>query len=250
MADLTAATEKLIQYLNEAYGTEKRLETALTAHISMATRATYKKRLQAASGRNQAPRARGLQAHQAAWRQGRGLQAPGPREVTGAAQTVVAPASARRPRPGSAARAARHREAEKQLKNAKTEYASEAEEIATYTAIETLAEASATATPRAGEVDPARGGAHERLPGEGDLAHGNGGDQGRGPRRRARRRHRLAQSDDALQSQSNDALQSQSQSRDTRESDESRDTRESQKRLARQTVARARAAAAKAKAGR
>ncbi len=32
-------------------------------------------------------------------------------------------------------------EEEKQLKNAKTEYASEAEEIATYTAIETLAEA-------------------------------------------------------------------------------------------------------------
>src|SRR3954454_987330 len=44
-----AATEseaKLIQYLNEAYSKEKELETALEAHIGLATRATYKKRLQ------------------------------------------------------------------------------------------------------------------------------------------------------------------------------------------------------------
>src|SRR3954464_8758031 len=37
---------KLIQYLNEAYGKEKQLETALEAHIVMTTRAPYKKRLQ------------------------------------------------------------------------------------------------------------------------------------------------------------------------------------------------------------
>ena len=46
MAEVKAREAKLIQYLNEAYGTEKRLETALTAHISMTTRAPYKKRLQ------------------------------------------------------------------------------------------------------------------------------------------------------------------------------------------------------------
>ena len=37
---------KLIQYLNEAYGKEKELETALRAHIAITTRRTYKKRLE------------------------------------------------------------------------------------------------------------------------------------------------------------------------------------------------------------
>src|SRR2546421_9988803 len=44
--ELQARDIKLIQYLNEAYGKEKQLETALEAHIAMTTRAPYKKRLQ------------------------------------------------------------------------------------------------------------------------------------------------------------------------------------------------------------
>ena len=46
MADPTRRELKLVQYLNEAYGKEKELETALQAHISMTTRKPYKKRLQ------------------------------------------------------------------------------------------------------------------------------------------------------------------------------------------------------------
>ncbi len=46
MADPNARDTKLIQYLNEAYGKEKELETALQAHIAMTTKAPYKKRLQ------------------------------------------------------------------------------------------------------------------------------------------------------------------------------------------------------------
>ena len=42
---MTAREAKLIQYLNEAYGKEKELETALEAHIAMTTKAPYKKRL-------------------------------------------------------------------------------------------------------------------------------------------------------------------------------------------------------------
>ena len=45
MPDITARGTKLIQYLNEAYGKEKELETSLEAHIAMTTRAPYKKRL-------------------------------------------------------------------------------------------------------------------------------------------------------------------------------------------------------------
>ena len=46
MADLSRRDAKLVQYLNEAYGKERELETALEAHISMTTRAPYRKRLQ------------------------------------------------------------------------------------------------------------------------------------------------------------------------------------------------------------
>src|SRR5947199_7032496 len=46
VTDLTTRDAKLIQYLNEAYGKEKELETALQAHIAMTTRAPYRKRLQ------------------------------------------------------------------------------------------------------------------------------------------------------------------------------------------------------------
>ncbi len=45
MADLNARDGKLVQYLNEAYGKEKELETALQAHIGMTTRTPYKNRL-------------------------------------------------------------------------------------------------------------------------------------------------------------------------------------------------------------
>ena len=40
MAERSAGDAKLLQYLNEAYGKEKQLETALQAHISMTTRAS------------------------------------------------------------------------------------------------------------------------------------------------------------------------------------------------------------------
>ena len=36
---------KIVQYLNDAYATERRLEIALQAHIAMTPRADYKKRL-------------------------------------------------------------------------------------------------------------------------------------------------------------------------------------------------------------
>jgi ferritin-like metal-binding protein YciE len=142
MADVKAREAKLIQYLNEAYGTEKRLETALTAHITMATRAPYKKRLQQhltetkRHGREVSKRVKQLGGTPEE------VSTPGPEALAGAAQTVVGAAQ----RAAALAQGPLHAlrgtgASEKQLKNAKTEYASEAEEIATYSAIETLAEA-------------------------------------------------------------------------------------------------------------
>jgi hypothetical protein len=37
MADLNERDAKLVQYLSEAYGKEKELETSLEAHIAMTT---------------------------------------------------------------------------------------------------------------------------------------------------------------------------------------------------------------------
>src|SRR4051794_16888492 len=136
MAELNERDTKLVQYLNEAYGKEKQLETALEAHIAMTTRAPYKKRLQAhlketkAHARDVERRIKKL-----------GGQAGGDGMVAAAntLQTAANKAAALATGPLHVARGTS--EQEKLLKNAKTEFQDEAEEIATYTAIETLATA-------------------------------------------------------------------------------------------------------------
>lgn len=142
MAEQTAGEAKLVQYLNEAFGTEKRLETALQAHIAMTTRPEYKKRLKEHLSETK----RHAREVKAAIKRLGGvaetISAPGPQPIADAAQAVIGGAQkavALAQGPLHALRGTG--DEEKQLKNAKTEYASEAEEIATYTAIETLAEA-------------------------------------------------------------------------------------------------------------
>ena len=133
---------KLIQYLNEAYGKEKELETALRAHIAMTTRRTYKKRLEQhlreTKGHARAVERRIKQLGGKA----EAMPAPGPEAVSEAAGSAVASVASKTV---AAAKGPLHMlrgtgEEEKLLKNAKTEYSEEAEEIATYTAIETLAD--------------------------------------------------------------------------------------------------------------
>ncbi|HEX8074185.1 MAG TPA: DUF892 family protein [Thermoleophilaceae bacterium] len=141
MADPNARDLKLIQYLNEAYGKEKQLETALAAHIQLTTRAPYKKRLQQhlketkTHGRDVKRRIKELGG------QAETVSVPGPSAVAEVAQRATELAQ----RGAAAATGPLHAlrgtgEQEKLLKNAKTEYQDEAEEIATYVAIETLAE--------------------------------------------------------------------------------------------------------------
>jgi ferritin-like metal-binding protein YciE len=144
MTELTARDAKLIQYLNEAYGKEKELEVALQAHIAMTSRAPYKKRLREHLRETKA-HARGVE-RRIKRLGGKAEALPGlppgaPEMVTEAATAVTGAAS----RAVAAAKGPLHAlrgtgEAEKMLKNAKTEYSEEFEEIATYTAIETLAE--------------------------------------------------------------------------------------------------------------
>jgi ferritin-like metal-binding protein YciE len=132
VAETTARDAKLVQYLTEAYGKEKQLETALQAHIGMAaSRAPYKKRLQQHlketknHGRQMERRIKAL-----------GGSVEG---IAATMQDVANKALAAAAGPLHAVRGTG--EQEKLLKNAKTEYQDEAEEIATYTSIITLSEA-------------------------------------------------------------------------------------------------------------
>jgi ferritin-like metal-binding protein YciE len=142
MTEISIADEKLVQYLNEAFGLERRLETSLEAHIAMTSQAAYKKRLKQhlsetkRHGRDVERRIKQLGGAAAT------VDPPGPASVAGAAQAVLSGAQ----KAAALAQGPLHAlrgtgDDEKQLKNAKTEYASESEEIATYAAIETLAEA-------------------------------------------------------------------------------------------------------------
>lgn len=130
MADNGTAREaKLSQYLIEAYGKEKELEVALEAHIGMTTRAPYKKRLK--------EHLKETKSHSKQLE--RRIK-----KVNGNAAATIAKAASQANKLIATAKGPLHAlrgnsETEKMLKNAKTEYFSEHEEIATYTAIEVLA---------------------------------------------------------------------------------------------------------------
>ncbi len=126
MADLNERDAKLVQYLSEAYGKERELEAALGAHIAMTVKGPYKKRLQQ---HLKETKAHAKQVERRIKQLGGGAQT-----LQGAVGKLTAVAKG----PLHAVRGSG--EQEKMLKNAKTEYFNEHEEIATYLAIETLAE--------------------------------------------------------------------------------------------------------------
>ena len=130
MADDGSAREaKLTQYLLEAHGKEKELEVALEAHIGMTTRAPYKKR---------------LKEHLKETRQHSRLLEKQIKKVNSKTAANLTKATSQANKLIATAKGPLHSirgnsENEKMLKNAKTEYFNEHEEIATYTAIEALA---------------------------------------------------------------------------------------------------------------
>ncbi|HYH53382.1 MAG TPA: DUF892 family protein [Solirubrobacterales bacterium] len=126
MADMNERDAKLVQYLSEAYGKERELEASLGAHIAMTPKGPYQKRLKQhlKETKNHAK-----QVERRIKKLGGGGQT-----LQGAVGKLQAAAKG----PLHAIRGTG--EQEKLLKNAKTEYWNEHEEIATYLAIETLAE--------------------------------------------------------------------------------------------------------------
>ena len=142
MAELTAADGKLVQYLNEAYGLEQRLQTSLEAHIATTSDTAYRRRLKEhlsetkRHAREVNKRIRQLGGEATT------IDSPGPAAVTDAAQAVLGGAQRAIALAQSPLHAIRGTgQEERHLKNAKTEYTSESEEIATYSGIERLAEA-------------------------------------------------------------------------------------------------------------
>ena len=141
MAEVQEREAKLIQYLNEAYGKEQELVTALQAHIALTTRDAYKRRLKDHLKETKA-QAKGLERRiKQLGGKAEKVDLPGPDalgEAASKAQGMAQKAVAAAKGPLHAIRGTG--EAEKMLKNAKTEFFNEAEEIANYHAIETLAE--------------------------------------------------------------------------------------------------------------
>ncbi len=130
MPDNTIREAKLTQYLVEALGKEKELEIALAAHIEMTTRAPYKKRLKQHLKETKSHSKQLERRIKKVSSDGAATIAKGVSQINRVIAAAKGPLHSMR---GNS-------ETEKMLKNAKTEYFSEHEEIATYTAIEVLAE--------------------------------------------------------------------------------------------------------------
>jgi ferritin-like metal-binding protein YciE len=129
MAELNERDTKLVQYLNEAYGKEKELETALEAHIAMTSRAPYKKRLQQ---HLKETKSHAREVERRIKKLGGSVDGVTTTAATAAKKAVALGKGSLQALRGASA-------PEKELKNAQTEFSEEAEEIARYTAIETLA---------------------------------------------------------------------------------------------------------------
>jgi ferritin-like metal-binding protein YciE len=125
MADPNERDAKLIQYLSEAYGKERELEMALQVDITITTKAPYTKRLKQHLKETKS-HAKGLE---------RRIKKLGGSTPTGPSLLGKATAVAKGPLHAVRGDGA----AEKMLKNAKTQYTSEQEEISTYLALETFA---------------------------------------------------------------------------------------------------------------
>jgi ferritin-like metal-binding protein YciE len=131
MADLTARDAVLVKYLNEAFGKEKQLETALQAQIGRTQNMTIKKRLREHLKETKA-HARGVSSR---------IKALGGKADTGAVGAVTSianKATAAAKGPVQALRGSGA--ADNELRNVRDAFWNEAEEIAHYTVIEAVAD--------------------------------------------------------------------------------------------------------------
>jgi ferritin-like metal-binding protein YciE len=142
MADPTSRELKLIQYLNEAYGKEKQLETDLQRQIQLAkAKAPLKKRLTEHLRETKA-QAKALERRiKQLGGKAEAVGLPGPDAVSGAASTVASAANkALAAAKGPVATLRGTSPADNLLRNVRDAYWNEAEEIAHYNTIEAFAD--------------------------------------------------------------------------------------------------------------
>jgi ferritin-like metal-binding protein YciE len=142
MSDTPTRDAKLVQFLNEAYAKERQLETSLEAHADATPRSDYAKRLK---DHLKETRSHATQVARRIKQLGGNpetVSIPGPDGLGRMAENVaekLGKARAAAQVPLQTARGSG--EQERMLHNARAEYADEAQEIATYTVIDSLASA-------------------------------------------------------------------------------------------------------------
>jgi ferritin-like metal-binding protein YciE len=138
----TTRDEKLVGLLNEAYGKERQLETALKAHIEMTTRPDYEKRLRQHLKETKSHATTVAKRIKQLGGTAETVSLPGPEGASKAAQRVQgAVEKAKAAAQGPMHLAKGSGEQGRMLHNARVEYREEADEIATYTVIDALAAA-------------------------------------------------------------------------------------------------------------
>ena len=140
MADLNERDKKLVGLLNQAYGKERQLETALETHLQVTSRADYEKRLRQHLKETKSHATKVARRIEQLGGTAETVTVPGPEGAGKAAQAVqgvIGKAKAAAQGPIHLARGSG--EQEKMLHNARIEYRDEAEEIATYMVIDALA---------------------------------------------------------------------------------------------------------------
>ncbi len=139
MAELSAAEQKVLDYLSEAHANERRLEAVLGEHAETAQPTTYRRRLQKHAKETHAhAQALERRIEQLGGSTNGGLAARAP-EAVQTAQSVARRAASLAQAGLDTVRGTSERE--RAVKTARAEYAEEASEIALYTALQALAEA-------------------------------------------------------------------------------------------------------------
>jgi ferritin-like metal-binding protein YciE len=140
MSDTPTRDAKLVQFLNEAYAKERQLELALEAHAEVTTRDDYAKRLKDHLKETKSHATQLSRRIKQLGGDPETVSVPGPDALGNAAGTVAEKlGKAKAAVQGPLDTMRRTGEQERMLRNARVEYAEEAQEIATYMVIESLA---------------------------------------------------------------------------------------------------------------
>jgi ferritin-like metal-binding protein YciE len=142
MSDTPTRNAKLVQFLNEAYAKEKQLETSLQTHAEATPRDDYARRLKDHLRETKSHATQVARRIKQLGGNPETVSIPGPEGLGRVAENVaekLGKAKAAAQAPLQTVRGSG--EQERMLHNARTEYADEAQEIATYMVIDSLATA-------------------------------------------------------------------------------------------------------------